>query len=295
MDSPTALHSPAQAGGLLAAPDKPLPDADSPEAGGVPIAAGDEQNARRPGGLRRWLARLVSLAATLAVIGLAGLAVALTVVPALVGGHTMTVLSGSMVPEFSPGAMVVDRPADASTLGVGDVITYATTDQVTGEPILITHRIVEVRSGGAGPIFITQGDATRSPDDRPVDASQVRGEVWYSIPYIGWARNFLLAQGAPLIIGGAVGLIGSVWFLLHLLGSGTEAPKSPAAGRTSGRHRAGDDADHSIRNGAAVALLVGLLGGGGYLVTQQASTQAAFSDEQSVDVSITVGDAAAAE
>ena len=102
---------------------------------------------RRPGAIRRWLGRLVALVATLAVVGIAALAVALTAVPAVVGGHALTVLSGSMVPEFAPGAMVVDKPARASSLRVGDVITYATTDEVSGAPIFITHRIVEVAVG----------------------------------------------------------------------------------------------------------------------------------------------------
>ena len=176
---------------------------------------------RRPSPVRRWLGRFVSLVATLAVVGIAALAVALTAVPAVVGGHALTVLSGSMVPEFAPGAMVVDRPAAASSLRVGDVITYATTDEVSGAPILITHRIVEVGSDAGTPTFITRGDANNAADPRPVAASQVQGKVWYSVPYVGSARNFLLANGAGLILGGAAGLLAAVWFLVRLFRSRT--------------------------------------------------------------------------
>lgn len=165
------------------------------------ISGGDEASAApdeapvgtrsRSHTVRRWVARVISFVATLAVVGIVGLALALTAVPAAVGGHALTVLSGSMVPEFFPGAMVVDKPVSASSLRVGDVITYATTDEGSGAAILITHRIVEVQTG---PTFITQGDANDEPDSRPVAADQIQGEVWYSVPYVGTARNFLLAR-----------------------------------------------------------------------------------------------------
>jgi signal peptidase len=269
-------HSPA----AVAATGGPAPDASSE--GVVEPSAGA---AHRPGALRRWLGRLFSLAATLAVVGIVGLALALTAVPAAVGGHALTVLSGSMVPEFSPGAMVVDRPTPADSLRVGDVITYATTDELSGAPILITHRIVEVRPSDTGPTFITQGDANNSPDSRPVEANQVRGEVWYSVPYIGTARNFLLAQGAGLILAGAAGLGVAIWLLIRAFRSEPE-PAQDAPARP-GRHR--------TRNGAMAVVLVGMLGTSTHAVADSAGTAAYFSDQQSMSFEITVGEAGPAQ
>ena len=91
--------------------------------------------------------------------------------------------------------MLVDRPVAADSLRVGDVITYATTDQVSGALILITHRIVEIGSGSGGPTFITKGDANNAADDRPVEAAQVRGKVWYHVPYIGVVRTSCSPRG----------------------------------------------------------------------------------------------------
>jgi|tagenome__1003787_1003787.scaffolds.fasta_scaffold20617158_2 signal peptidase len=251
-------------------------------------AHGPGTERRGPRAIRRWLGRLVSLVATLAVVGIAGLAVALTAVPAVVGGHTLTVLSGSMVPEFAPGAMVVDRPAPASSLRVGDVITYATTDEVSGTPIFITHRIAEVRSDAGTPTFITRGDANNAADPRPVEASQVRGKVWYSVPYVGTARNFLLAKGAGLILGGAAGLIAAVWFLLRLFRS--PEPNAAASAESStrgGRHRA--------RNTTMATAVLGMLLIAGHPVTDRQGTYAHFSDHQVLQVQITVGSAASSE
>jgi signal peptidase len=257
------------------------------DAGGDPSTTAAEDRVpagarRRPGGVRRWLSRVISLVATLAVVGIVGLALALAAVPAAVGGHALTVLSGSMVPEFSPGAMVVDKPAPASSLRVGDVITYATTDEVSGAPILITHRIVAVQSGAAGPTFTTQGDANNAPDDRPVEASQVRGKVWYSVPYIGTARNFLLAQGSGMILGGVAGMVLAVWLILLAL----RPDPAPAAADSArpGRHR--------VRNGATVVVLVGLLASSSQFLSHQPSTSAYFSDRTSVQFQITIGSTA---
>jgi signal peptidase len=276
----------------VSTPDHPRAVAEGGEgarnAAGVDVemsSAGAEP--RRPGTMRRWLGRLVSVVATLVVVGIAALAAALTVVPAVVGGHALTVLSGSMVPEFAPGAMVVDKPAVASSLRVGDVITYATTDEVSGTPILITHRIVEVRSDAGARIFITQGDANDTADNRPVQASQVRGKVWYSVPYVGTARNFLLAKGAGLILGGVAGLIAAVWFLVRLFRSPKLVPDAAASvgnPTRGGRHRA--------RNTATAAAVLGLLLVAAHPVTARSGSYAGFSDEQTLHFQITVGSAA---
>ena len=284
MDVPTPLPPPAVGGGQSACTASEIPA--GPGTDGTSDHAG-AADTRRPGTIRRWLGRLISLVTTLAVVGIAAVAVALTVVPALVGGHALTVLSASMVPEFSPGAIVVDKPAAAASLRVGDVITFATTDEASSAPILITHRIVAIESSSAGPTFITQGDANDAADDRPVEAAQIRGQVWYSVPYIGTARNFLLAQGSGLILGGAVSLVAAVWFLIHLMRSDRKPPRN-GTGSAANLPRPGQ---HRARNSAMVTGLAGLLMTSTHLVAQPPGTFAQFSDQQTVHFEFTVGSA----
>jgi signal peptidase len=305
MDTPTALRPPAAAGGgqsaanaagvetpsrhrgteesrSLAVPVDPGGDRTSAQAGGRGVAAPGRSSTTR-----RYLGALVSLAASLAVVTLAAVAVALTLVPALVGGHALTVLSPSMVPALPPGSVLVDRPVAADSVRVGDVITYATTDEVSGVPILITHRVVAIESNSAGPTFITQGDANNAADDRPVEGAQIRGKVWYHVPYIGVARNFLLAQGAGLILGGVVALVAAVWFLVHLMRSDSKpaqnATESGIEPQQPGRHRA--------RNSAVGTALAGVLVTSAHLVTHTPGTLSQFSDQQSVHFEITLGTA----
>ncbi|QDP97954.1 signal peptidase I [Microlunatus elymi] len=159
---------------------------------------------------RRFLGRLGAVVLTLVVVAVVALAVALTVLPALVGGQTLTVLSGSMQPRLPVGSVVVNKPADVATLQRGDIVTYAIGDT------LITHRIVAIKQSSDGPVFTTRGDANNADDTAPVHAAQLRGRLWYDVPYIGTVRNFVLSKAGIMVGGGAVVLCAGIWFLVRL-------------------------------------------------------------------------------
>lgn len=135
------------------------------------------------------------------VVALLLLALAVAVVPRLLGGAALTVLTGSMEPTYSPGDMVVSVPAE--TYDVGDVVTF---QPVPDDPALITHRIVGVQLG-AETRYVTRGDANGA-DDAPIVAEQVMGRVVYHIPYLGHVasaagphRGLLVTAVASLLIG----------------------------------------------------------------------------------------------
>ena len=69
------------------------------------------------------------------------LVLALVVVPRVLGGSALAVLSGSMEPRLSPGDVVVVRGVDdpAATTQVGDVVAFQPTSD---DPTLVTHRVV---------------------------------------------------------------------------------------------------------------------------------------------------------
>lgn len=118
---------------------------------------------------------------------LLGLAVAVVgaavIVPRLSGSTPMTVLTGSMSPTYPPGTLVVVRPLPADEIGIGTPITYQLR---SGEPTVVTHRVIGVGYDGKGErVFATKGDANESPDAEPVRAVQVCGEVWYAVPWLG--------------------------------------------------------------------------------------------------------------
>jgi signal peptidase len=137
-----------------------------------------------------------------------GAVLALTVVvPRLAGATPYTVLTGSMRPGLPPGTLVVVRPAgpDASGIGIGDVVTYQLR---SGEPEVVTHRVVSVASDADGlPVFRTQGDANSIPDQDWVRAAQVRGVRWYSVPYLGYLNNLLTGKERQMAVSAVATLL----------------------------------------------------------------------------------------
>ncbi|WP_311246139.1 signal peptidase I [Microbacterium sp. WCS2018Hpa-23] len=153
--------------------------------------------------------RAVSIAFVVTVIALIA---ALLVVPRVAGGSSLTVLTGSMEPTLAPGDIVAVRgvaPDQVCTeIGVGDIVTFL---PEPGNPALITHRVVGKTVGtfddGTDCRLITQGDAN-SAADAPVSPEQVRGSFLYSLPALGWARQWVSENLMMLGIALSAGLLG---------------------------------------------------------------------------------------
>lgn len=164
-----------------------------------------------------------------AVVAVVGAAVAVAGVPAATGATALTVLSGSMEPALPIGSTVVVRPRPVAQIAVGDVITFTDHDVETGAARTVTHRVIAVEPGAAGPVFRTKGDANEAPDPGQVDAADVRGAQWYVVPFVGLIKDRLLSRIGLFF---AVGLALSV-AAAHLLLPATSG--STTGGATSGR------------------------------------------------------------
>lgn len=141
-----------------------------------------------------------------AVILLAVVVLALAVlVPRVTGATPYTVLTSSMRPTLPPGTLVVVRPVDPAALGVGDVITYQLR---SGDPEVVTHRIVQVDArldGTTG--FRTQGDANDSADRGEVLPVQVKGRLWYAVPFLGRLNTLMTGRQHQLLVDVAAALL----------------------------------------------------------------------------------------
>src|SRR5699024_3880414 len=109
------------------------------------------------------------------------------------GGMPLSVLTGSMRPTYPPGTLVVIKPAAPEEIGIGDVITFQIE---SGKPAVATHRVIaRSTDSGTGEVrFTTQGDANTAPDPVQVQPAQIRGKVWYAIPYLGWVNQAIGGQ-----------------------------------------------------------------------------------------------------
>jgi len=135
--------------------------------------------------------------------------------PKILGLQMYEVLSGSMEPGIHTGSIIFDKlGVDVKDLKVGDVITFKASDD---PKMLITHRIIQVKSDGGTTAFQVKGDANDSPDSKPVPATNVVAQYDnITIPYLGFYLNFMkskmgiillvIVPGALLIISTIVGL-----------------------------------------------------------------------------------------
>lgn len=164
--------------------------------------AGRRAEARPEGREPSFWRSVVSGAATIVLLAVLALAIALAVVPRLFGGAALTVLTGSMEPTYSPGDMVVSVPQQ--DYAIGDVVTF---QPVSDDPTLITHRIVAITELPGGTEFVTRGDANGADGD-PIVADQVMGKVIYSVPSVGYAADAAGAHRAALLAIAGAGLLG---------------------------------------------------------------------------------------
>lgn len=138
-------------------------------------------------------------------------------VPAATGSATYSILTSSMKPGLPPGTFVVVKHQAAADLHVGDIITY---QLVSGKPEVVTHRIVKVMvDSNSSRTFIVKGDNNAVADEKPIRPAQIRGKVWYAIPFVGWIaslRSTSVGLFALAIAGWALLLYGAGMVLLSL-------------------------------------------------------------------------------
>lgn len=132
-------------------------------------------------------------------------ALMVVVVPMLTGSNTYTVLTSSMAPKYAPGTLMVVKATPFSDLQVGDIITYQIE---SGKPAVISHRITAVSSTQTGErVFTTKGDNNSLEDPQPVKDVQVKGRLFYAVPYVGFAAHAVGEQRGKLLPVVAVGFI----------------------------------------------------------------------------------------
>ena len=110
--------------------------------------------------------------------------------PMILGYKPAVILTGSMEPTFPVNSVVYYKTADFSQIAVGEPIIYQKSKA------LITHRVVEknIEEG----YVVTKGDANNTKDSYEVNIEEVRGKVYFMVPYIGYAA--LIIQNRYIFI-----------------------------------------------------------------------------------------------
>ncbi|WIE65684.1 S26 family signal peptidase [Curtobacterium sp. MCLR17_036] len=133
------------------------------------------------------------LVALVAALLLAGAALFLTS-----GGRWFVVETPSMGEAAPVGTLVLDLPVDASTLRVGDVVSF----QVPANPdVTYTHRVVSIDPDGG---LHTRGDVNGATDPWTLTQDNVVGAPMLLVPHLGW-----LFRAAPILVIGTL----LIWLL----------------------------------------------------------------------------------
>lgn len=193
------------------------------------------QSAKKKGRARGIFSVIVTGILILVLSVTAVIATAAIIVPAATGSTTLTVLTSSMEPSLPPGTMIVIRPVDPGDIEAGDVVTY---QLKSGENTVVTHRVVgSYLLTNGDPVFVTKGDNNPSPDIDPIRAEQIRGELWYSIPYVGWLTNVITGDMRGTII--TIAVVVLFGYAAWMIFSGLRDKRKE---RTKGRDQADDTA-----------------------------------------------------
>ncbi len=163
----------------------------------TPVGGPDTAKEAAPAEKSLWHYLGLALSGSLLVIVLA-LGVLVIVVPAISGGTALTVLTQSMEPKLPPGTLIIIRPTPIGDIKIGDVLTYQIK---SGQPEVVSHRVISRSVDTTGrTTFITQGDNNDLPDAGPVQEVQIKGTLWYSIPWLGYLNNMVGGQGRSLLV-----------------------------------------------------------------------------------------------
>ena len=98
-----------------------------------------------------------------------------------IGGFMMfRVVTGSMEPTISTGALLIAKEVDIATIQLNDIVCFRTqVSEIWGN--IVTHRVVDVTRESGRILLETKGDANLVSDLFLVDSSNLVGKVvWYT-------------------------------------------------------------------------------------------------------------------
>ena len=129
----------------------------------------------------------------------------------LVAGYKpVVVYSGSMRPTLGVGSLAVDRVVPASSVRVGDVITF-NDPYVKGR--LVTHRVAQIVPTKHGLAYRTKGDANTARDPWAIRLNDKVGRVAFDVPLAGYVLYYAHTRE----IRSALICIAAAFLLLSLL------------------------------------------------------------------------------
>jgi signal peptidase len=131
----------------------------------------------------------------------------------LLGFRIYNIVTGSMVPKYVVGDVLLVKEVEAKDLNVGDDISYLG-EIDTFKDKVVTHRIIEKNRTNEGKYtFVTQGIANSAADPE-INEDQIYGRVVYKLIILSFISKLIANSSSkflvfiiPVIIAAAVYLI----------------------------------------------------------------------------------------
>jgi signal peptidase len=155
---------------------------------------------RLDGRLAKRVGALLQLFVVVAAFG----AVALAVIPALLGYKGETVLSGSMQPMLHVGDVAYIKPVPARGVHVGQVVTFRVP---TLHNAFVTHRVVAITGSGSSAVLTTKGDNNPVRDTFSTPMTRVVGVYAFTVPKLGKGLAWLHDRTSYIRIGAVIFLL----------------------------------------------------------------------------------------
>jgi signal peptidase len=115
-----------------------------------------------------------------------------------------SVTGTSMAPSVKEGDLIKYEKISPSEIEVGDIIVYRIPPLVQKYrdcPLVVTHRVVEIRGTTVGLYYRTKGDNNPAQDPWSVEYGDIIGKVSQQISYLGFPLLFLKSRsGLTLIV-----------------------------------------------------------------------------------------------
>jgi len=127
----------------------------------------------------------------------------------------LAVQGRSMYPRLVTGDLVVLEGVNPASLRRGDIIAVTVAPAFRARydlPPHVVHRIVAIQHTKQGLVFTTKGDANPTKDIFQTPASNIVGEVRYTIPKVGYVFLFFGSRQGEIFLGSLGGIL-----ILYLL------------------------------------------------------------------------------
>lgn len=115
-------------------------------------------------------------------------------VPKFIGYETYYVRTGSMGAVIPKGSLVFVKEVPFEKVRVGDILTFHNDDETE----FFTHRVIDIDNGNE--MFTTKGDANEDEDPAPTSYYFAEGRVDFSIPFVGYAAEFLNSTIGKVVV-----------------------------------------------------------------------------------------------